>query len=81
MAVARGAVTKIGSNPCPSEAEWTRGSSWRPAIAYARYRMTDHIYTHISARDRGATDQFLLNPYGLEDLVLKAARSRAPPVA
>jgi ribulose-5-phosphate 4-epimerase/fuculose-1-phosphate aldolase len=27
--------------------------------------MTDLIYTHISARVPGATDQFLLNPYGL----------------
>jgi hypothetical protein len=31
-----------------------------------RYRMTDHIYTRISARDPGATDQFLLSPYGLK---------------
>src|SRR5690554_4659597 len=28
-------------------------------------RMTDHIYTHISARVPGATDHFLLNAYGL----------------
>jgi hypothetical protein len=28
--------------------------------------MTDNIYTHISARDPGATNQFLLNLYGLK---------------
>lgn len=31
----------------------------------AHYGMTDLIYTHISARVPGTTDQFLINPYGL----------------
>jgi ribulose-5-phosphate 4-epimerase/fuculose-1-phosphate aldolase len=31
----------------------------------AHYRMTDLIYTHISARVPDHADQFLLNPYGL----------------
>ena len=30
----------------------------------ARYRMTDFIYTHLSARVPGEDDSFLLNPYG-----------------
>ena len=31
----------------------------------AHFRMTDLIYTHISARVPGTRDQFLINPYGL----------------
>lgn len=31
----------------------------------AHYRMTDHIYTHISARVPGTRDHFLINPYGM----------------
>ena len=31
----------------------------------SHYRMTDLIYTHISARVPGTRDQFLINPYGL----------------
>lgn len=31
----------------------------------AHYRMTDLIYTHISARLPGRTPRFLINPYGL----------------
>jgi len=31
----------------------------------AHYGMTDLIFTHISARIPGTTDQFLINPYGL----------------
>ncbi|MBL4908168.1 MAG: class II aldolase/adducin family protein [Sneathiella sp.] len=31
----------------------------------AHYDMTDLIFTHISARIPGTTDQFLINPYGL----------------
>lgn len=31
----------------------------------AHYRMTDHIYTHISARVPDARGHFLINPYGL----------------
>jgi ribulose-5-phosphate 4-epimerase/fuculose-1-phosphate aldolase len=38
------------------------------AAAYnlaALLRMTDHIYTHFSARVPGTTNEFLINPYGL----------------
>lgn len=31
----------------------------------AHYRMTDLIYTHVSARVPSAPDEFLINPYGL----------------
>src|SRR5699024_8641518 len=31
----------------------------------AHYWMTDHIYTHISARVPGARHRFLINPYGM----------------
>src|SRR5262245_24757108 len=49
-----------------SAAEWDA----RVALAacyrlVAHYRMTDLIYTHISARVPGHADQFLINPYGL----------------
>jgi ribulose-5-phosphate 4-epimerase/fuculose-1-phosphate aldolase len=66
MATAQGSVTRIGERSRWSEAEW--GTRVQLAACYrlvARYRMTDHIYTHISARVPGTTDQFLLNPYGL----------------
>ena len=38
------------------------------AAAYrlvALYGMDDSIYTHISARVPGTTDQFLINPFGM----------------
>lgn len=59
-------VTKIDRQTRWSEAE--RETRVQLAACYrlvARYRMTDLIYTHISARVPGTEDQFLLNPYGL----------------
>ena len=59
-------VTKIDRQTRWSEAEWeTRVQLAACYRLVARYRMTDLIYTHISARVPGAEDQFLLNPYGL----------------
>jgi ribulose-5-phosphate 4-epimerase/fuculose-1-phosphate aldolase len=49
-----------------SAAEWeTRVELAACYRLVAHYRMTDLIYTHISARVPGQADQFLLNPYGL----------------
>jgi ribulose-5-phosphate 4-epimerase/fuculose-1-phosphate aldolase len=59
-------VTKIDRQTRWSEAEWeTRVQLAACYRLVARYRMTDLIYTHISARIPGTEDQFLLNPYGL----------------
>lgn len=59
-------VTKIDRQTRWSEAEWeTRVQLAACYRLVARYRMTDLIYTHISARVPGTEDQFLLNPYGL----------------
>ena len=59
-------VTKIDRQTRWSEAEWeTRVQLAACYRLVARYRMTDLIYTHISARVPGMEDQFLLNPYGL----------------
>ncbi|SEL04548.1 Ribulose-5-phosphate 4-epimerase/Fuculose-1-phosphate aldolase [Variovorax sp. YR750] len=49
-----------------SEAEWAQ----RVCLAgcyrlLAHYRMTDLIYTHVSARVPGTAGEFLINPYGL----------------
>jgi ribulose-5-phosphate 4-epimerase/fuculose-1-phosphate aldolase len=60
------AVTKIDSRTRWSDREWQ--ARVELAACYrlvARYRMTDHIYTHISARVPEREDHFLLNPYGL----------------
>ncbi|MBT6136571.1 MAG: class II aldolase/adducin family protein [Rhodospirillaceae bacterium] len=49
-----------------SEEEWrTRVDLAACYRLVARYGWIDSIYTHISARVPGTTDQFLLNPYGL----------------
>jgi len=64
--MAQASVTKIDRKSRWSEAEWeTRVNLAACYRLVARYRMTDHIYTHISARVPGTQDQFLLNPYGL----------------
>ncbi|CAG9275218.1 Class II aldolase [Paraburkholderia unamae] len=49
------------------DAEWkTRCELAALYRVLAHYRMTDHIYTHISARVPGTDkDHFLINPYGL----------------
>jgi ribulose-5-phosphate 4-epimerase/fuculose-1-phosphate aldolase len=49
-----------------SEAEWALRLDLAAAYNLAALlRMTDHIYTHFSARIPGTEDQFLINPYGL----------------
>jgi ribulose-5-phosphate 4-epimerase/fuculose-1-phosphate aldolase len=59
-------VSEIGPKSRWSKAEWqTRVELAACYRLVARYRMTDLIYTHISARVPGASDHFLLNPYGL----------------
>jgi ribulose-5-phosphate 4-epimerase/fuculose-1-phosphate aldolase len=66
MTMAQASVTKIDHKTRWSEAEWeTRVQLAACYRLVARYRMTDTIYTHISARVPGVEDQFLLNPYGL----------------
>jgi ribulose-5-phosphate 4-epimerase/fuculose-1-phosphate aldolase len=60
------AVTKIDSRTRWSDREWqTRVELAACYRLVAHYRMTDHIYTHISARVPEREDHFLLNPYGL----------------
>ncbi len=64
--MAQSSVATIDRKSRWSEAEWE--VRVQLAACYrlvARYRMTDLIYTHISARVPGTEDQFLLNPYGL----------------
>ncbi len=49
-----------------SEAEWTQRVHLAACYRLlAHYRMTDLIYTHVSARVPGTADEFLINPYGL----------------
>lgn len=49
-----------------SESEWeTRVNLAACYRLAAHYRMTDLIFTHISARIPGADEHFLINPYGL----------------
>ncbi len=49
-----------------SSAEWRVREELAAAYQLAAiHRMTDHIYTHISARIPGAENHFLLNAYGL----------------
>lgn len=49
-----------------SEAEWEQRVHLAACYRLlAHYRMTDLIYTHVSARVPGASDEFLINPYGL----------------
>ena len=66
MSTSRASLSKLERASQWSPAEWeTRVQLAACYRLVARYRMTDLIYTHISARLPGATDQFLLNPYGL----------------
>jgi len=49
-----------------SNAEWETRQALAAAYQLAAlHRMTDHIYTHISARVPGEDEHFLLNAYGL----------------
>jgi len=49
-----------------SDEEWALRKDLAAAYnAAALLRMTDHIYTHFSARVPGAEDEFLINAYGL----------------
>ena len=62
----RSTLSTAASEARYSQAEWeTRVQLAACYRLVARYRMTDLIYTHISARIPGHEDQFLLNPYGL----------------
>ena len=66
MSSSRATLTSVEKSSRWSPAEWeTRVTLAACYRLVARYRMTDLIYTHISARVPGAKDQFLLNPYGL----------------
>jgi len=66
MSTSRASLSKVERSSQWSPAEWeTRVQLAACYRLVARYRMTDLIYTHISARLPGAEDQFLLNPYGL----------------
>jgi ribulose-5-phosphate 4-epimerase/fuculose-1-phosphate aldolase len=66
MTSSRASLTSIERSSRYSPAEWeTRVQLAACYRLVARYRMTDLIYTHISARVPGLKDQFLLNPYGL----------------
>src|SRR5690606_21831036 len=61
---ARGLAPKQPSRFC--EAEWKVRCDLAACYRLvAHYRMTDHIYTHASARVPGGRDHFLINPYGL----------------
>ncbi len=54
------------SRPACDPAEWaTRVDLAACYRLLAHFRLTDLIYTHISARVPGSASQFLINPYGL----------------
>jgi ribulose-5-phosphate 4-epimerase/fuculose-1-phosphate aldolase len=66
MSTSRANLASADKSSRYSQAEWeTRVQLAACYRLVARYRMTDLIYTHISARVPGVKDQFLLNPYGL----------------
>jgi len=57
-----------------SEAEWqVRCDLAALYRLVAKHRMTDLIYTHISARVQGRDDQFLINHYGIAFDEMKAS--------
>ncbi|MGY9049431.1 hypothetical protein P775_13885 [Puniceibacterium antarcticum] len=58
-------MTQSASQPDISAAEWqTRVELAACYRLAAQYRMTDLIYTHITARVPDAAGHFLINPYG-----------------
>jgi len=60
------ALSAARQSPGTSEAEWrTRVDLAACYRLFHHFRMTDLIYTHISARVPGTHDQFLINAYGL----------------
>src|SRR5471030_2822774 len=66
MSTSQASLSSIDKSSRSSTAEWeTRVQLAACYRLVARHRMTDMIYTHISARVPGVKDQFLLNPYGL----------------
>jgi ribulose-5-phosphate 4-epimerase/fuculose-1-phosphate aldolase len=66
MSTSRANLASVEKSSRYSAVEWeTRVQLAACYRLVARYRMTDLIYTHISARVPGVKDQFLLNPYGL----------------
>ena len=59
------AVTQLNHKPGMSDAEWQARVDLAALYRIvAHFRMTDFIYTHLSARVPGEDDVFLLNPYG-----------------
>ena len=59
------ATVPVPDNRCSPE-EWAVRTDLAACYRLAsHFRMTDLIYTHISARVPGTRDQFLINPYGL----------------
>jgi ribulose-5-phosphate 4-epimerase/fuculose-1-phosphate aldolase len=66
MVSAQASLATVDRGNRYSAAEWE--ARVQLAACYrlvAHHRMTDLVYTHISARVPGTMDQFLLNPYGL----------------
>jgi ribulose-5-phosphate 4-epimerase/fuculose-1-phosphate aldolase len=66
MSVASQKKLRAAPPAATAQAEWD--ARVQLAACYrliAHFRMTDLIYTHISARVPGSHDQFLINPYGL----------------
>lgn len=59
-------LTPLRSTPEIGDAEWqVRRNLAACYRLIAHHRMTDHIYTHISARVPGERGHFLINPYGM----------------
>ena len=63
---APGALPRTARTPAMSDAEWrARVDTAACYRLFHHYRMTDLIFTHISARVPGRHDRFLINAYGL----------------
>jgi ribulose-5-phosphate 4-epimerase/fuculose-1-phosphate aldolase len=54
----------VGERNCSDEEWQTRVDLAALYRLFVRYGWTDLIYTHISARVPGTSDQYLINPYG-----------------
>ena len=58
--------TAANAVPDMSDAEWQLRCELAACYRlFVRFGWTDVIFTHLSARVPGATDQYLINPYGL----------------
>ena len=59
------AITNLPTQPMMSDAEWeTRCDLAALYHIFHHLRMTDLIYTHMTARIPGEKDTFLINNYG-----------------